>query len=70
MDANVGVPAIPRFMFWSEQYIGWSQRDHPKVMPNPGSYALVMDPVFFGPNIKVKFSRVLIDNDSSISIMY
>ena len=39
-------------------------------MPNPGSYALVLDPTFVGPNINVKFSKVLIDNGSSINIMY
>src|SRR3954468_15663967 len=39
-------------------------------MPNPGSYALVLDPTFVGPSINVKFSTVLIDNGSSINIMY
>ena len=39
-------------------------------MPSPGAYALVLDPIFIGPNIPVKFSRVLIDNGSSINIMY
>jgi hypothetical protein len=39
-------------------------------MPNPGGYALVLDPTLFGPQINVKFSRVLIDNSSSINIMY
>ena len=39
-------------------------------MPNPGGYALVLDPNFIGPGLNVKFSRVLIDNGSSINIMY
>ena len=39
-------------------------------MPNPGGYALVLDPTFVGPQIPVKFSKVLIDNGSSINIMY
>ena len=30
----------------------------------------MVDPVFAGPKINVKFSRVLIDNGSSINIMY
>ena len=39
-------------------------------MPSPGSYALVLDPTLIGPNINVRFSKVLIDNGSSINIMY
>src|SRR4051812_1670922 len=39
-------------------------------MPYPRSYALVLDPTFIGPNINVKFSKVLIDNGSSINILY
>ena len=39
-------------------------------MPKPGAYALVVDPTFVGPNLNVRFSRVLIDNGSAINIMY
>jgi hypothetical protein len=39
-------------------------------MPNPSGYALVMDPTFFRPANNMKFSKVLIDNGSSINIMY
>jgi hypothetical protein len=39
-------------------------------MPNPGGYALVMDPTFIGPANNVRFSKVLIDNGSNINIMY
>ena len=69
-EINVVMPAMPRYMHWSDQQITWSQADHPKVMPNPGGYALVLDPTFVGPQIPVKFSKVLIDNGSSINIMY
>ncbi|KAK1625913.1 hypothetical protein QYE76_000228 [Lolium multiflorum] len=44
--------------------------DHPKVMPNPGGYALVVDPTMHGPSSRVRFSKVLVDNGSSINIMY
>jgi hypothetical protein len=39
-------------------------------MPNLGGYALVMDPAFVGLANNVRFSKVLIDNGSSINIMY
>ena len=64
------MPAVPRYVPWSDQEVTWSIKDHPKIMPNPGSYALVLDPTFVGPSINVKFSKVLIDNGSSINIMY
>ncbi|KAK1667035.1 hypothetical protein QYE76_055194 [Lolium multiflorum] len=39
-------------------------------MPNPGGYALVVDPIMHGPSSRVRFSKVLVDNGSSINIMY
>jgi hypothetical protein len=70
MEVNAVMPAVPNFMYWSEQEITWSREDHPKIMPNPGGYALVIDPIFTGPESNVKFSRVLVDNGSSINILY
>jgi hypothetical protein len=70
MEVNAVMPAVPKFMYWSEQEISWSRDDHPKVMPSPGGYALVVDPTFIGPDINVKFSKVLIDHGSSINILY
>jgi hypothetical protein len=70
MEVNAVMPAVPRYMYWSDQDVSWSQNDHPRIMPNPGGYALVLDPTLIGPSINVKFSKVLIDNGSSINILY
>jgi hypothetical protein len=70
LEVNVVISAVPKLMYWSDQAIGWDRADHPKIMPNPGGYALVMDPTFVGPANNVRFSKVLIDNGSSINVMY
>ena len=70
MEVNAVMPAVARYMPWSDQGITWNIKDHPKLMPSTGLYALVLDPAFIGPNINVRFSKVLIDNGSSINIMY
>ncbi|KAK1651515.1 hypothetical protein QYE76_069320 [Lolium multiflorum] len=61
--------AVPKYMPWSIR-THVVIPDHPKIMPNPGGYALVVDPIMKGPTTRVKFSKVLIDNGSSINIMY
>jgi hypothetical protein len=70
LEVNAVMSAVPKLMYWSDQAIGWDRADHPRIMPNPGGYALVMDPTFAGPANNVRFSKVLIDNGSSINIMY
>jgi hypothetical protein len=70
MEVNAIIPAVPRYMEWSEQEITWSLKDHPKVMPNPGGYGLVVDSIMHGPSACVRFSKVLVDNGSNINIMY
>ncbi|KAK1667110.1 hypothetical protein QYE76_055269 [Lolium multiflorum] len=58
MEVNAVMPAVPKYMLWSDQEITWSFKDHPKIMPNPGGYALVVDPIMRGPETRVKFSKV------------
>jgi hypothetical protein len=70
MEVNAVMPAVRTYMDWSEQEISWSRADHPEVMPKPGTYALVLDPTLVGPGKNVKFSRALIDDGSSINILY
>src|SRR3954463_11520378 len=41
MEVNGVMPAVPRYVPWSDQEINWSIKDHLKIMSNPGSYALV-----------------------------
>ncbi|KAI4981893.1 hypothetical protein ZWY2020_022385 [Hordeum vulgare] len=57
-------------MHWSDKPITWSRVDHPAVMPNPGSYMLVLDPTFASKMLTCRFSRVLVDGVSSINILY
>ena len=69
-EVNTIIPAVPEYMHWSERPISWTREDHPAVMPNPGGYALVLDPTIVAAKRTCKFSRVLIDGGSSINILY
>ena len=69
-EVNAVASETPEFMHWSEKPISWSRADHPEVMPSPGSYALVLDATFATDKRAARFSRVLIDGDNSINILY
>jgi hypothetical protein len=58
--------APPSFLDWSEDAITFSREDHPKCIPNPGQYPLVVDPVIGN----ARFSKVLMDGGSSVNILY
>jgi hypothetical protein len=69
-EVNAVMPAEPQFMHWSEAAITWGHEDHPRLMPSPGEYALVLDPVVCSDTHMCRFSRVLIDGGSSINLLY
>jgi hypothetical protein len=58
--------APPSFLDWSDDAITFSREDHPNRIPNPGQYPLVVDPVIGN----ARFSKVLMDGDSSLNILY
>ena len=70
MEVNAVVPPVPQYMDWSEQTITWGHEDHPKRMPTPGGYALVLDPIIISEKRTCRFSRCLIDDGRSINILY
>jgi hypothetical protein len=70
VEVNAVMPAEPQFMHWSEAAITWGREDHPRLMPSPGEYALVLDPVVCSDTHMCRFSRVLIDSGSSINLLY
>ena len=69
-EVKAEASGTPEFMRWSEKPISWSRADHPEVRPKPGSYALVLDATFATDKRAARFSRVLIDDGSSINILY
>jgi hypothetical protein len=69
-EVNVVMPAEPQFMHWSKVAITWGREDHPRLMPSPGEYALVLVPVMCSDTHTCRFSRVLIDSGSSINLLY
>jgi hypothetical protein len=54
------------FLDWSDDAITFSREDHPKRIPNLGQYPLVVDPVIGN----ARFSKVLMDEGSSLNILY
>jgi hypothetical protein len=69
-EVNAVMPAEPQFMHWSEAAITWGRKDHPPLMPSPGEYTLVLDPIVCSDTRTCHFSRVLIDGGSNINLLY
>jgi hypothetical protein len=69
-EVNTVMPAEPQYINWSEAATTWGCEDHPPLMPSPGEYALVLDPVVCFDTHTCRFSRVLIDGGSNINLLY
>jgi hypothetical protein len=69
-EVNVVVPPDPQYMHWSEASITWGREDHVPLMPSPGEYALLLDPIVFSDMHTCHLLCVLIDGGSSINLLY
>jgi hypothetical protein len=58
--------AAPVYLDWSENPITFDQGDHPDCVPSLGRYPLVVDPVIGN----ARLTKVLMDGDSSLNIIY
>jgi hypothetical protein len=63
MSADV---AKPSYLKWSEVLITFDRKDHPDTIPQPGSYPLVVAPLFKSKRIH----KVLMDGGSGINVLY
>jgi hypothetical protein len=70
VKVNAVMQVGPQYMHWSDASITWGREDHPPLMPRPGGYALVFDPIVFSETHTCRFSRVLINGGSSINLLY
>jgi hypothetical protein len=58
--------AKPSYLKWSEVLITFDRKDHPNHVPQPGSYPLVVAPLFKSKRIR----KVLMDGVSGINVLY
>jgi hypothetical protein len=65
IDAN-GLIIDPRFLAWSYQEMSFNYEDWWAIIPEPGRFPLVLDPYINS----VRIERVLIDDASSIDILF
>jgi hypothetical protein len=63
MNADI---AKPSYLKWSEVPITFDRKDHPDTVPQPGSYPLVVAPLFKTRRIH----KVLMDGGSGINVLY
>jgi hypothetical protein len=56
----------PSYLKWSEVPITFDRKNHPDHVPQPGSYPLVVAPLFKSKRIH----KVLMDGGSGINVLY
>jgi len=66
MDSADGSITNPKFPPWSHREISFSRQDQWAAIPEPGRFALILDPCINS----VRFERVLVDGGSSIDILF
>jgi hypothetical protein len=54
------------YLDWSDKPITFDQGDHPDFVPSPGRYPLVVDLIIDN----VRLSKVLMDGDNNLNIIY
>jgi hypothetical protein len=59
-------PAVPRYLRWSEFSIIFEHHDHPDMIPHPGMYPLIVEPIVGSKRL----TKVLMDGGSGLNIMY
>ena len=65
-DVYAMEPVAPKFNPWSSCPITFDRRDHPTSIRHGGFTALVLDPIIDGFHL----TRVLMDGDSSLNLLY
>jgi len=58
--------AVPQYFNWSSTPIIFDRDDHPDRVVAPGVYPLVVDPII----VNTRLSKVLMDGDTSLNIIY
>jgi hypothetical protein len=56
----------PSYLKWSKVLITFDRKDHPDHVPQPGSYPLVVAPLFKSKRVH----KVLMDGGSRINVLY
>ena len=57
---------VPSYLKWSETPITFDRADHPDHVPQPGSYPLIITPLFCMKWVH----KVLMDGGSGLNILY
>ena len=65
-DVNAVAPATPAYLRWSESPITFDRSDHPDVVPKPGRFPLIVDPLVG----TTRLTKSLMDGGSGLNLMY